>query len=465
MPNLPYGNAFIIQTPKSDRLVQQIAQDQRQRELYEQQQSRLLDQEFSKNVSNIRDIDIGDAVKKYQQYKNIGQELYKNGNRVSNTERISRQLDKQRAASEYYSLINKSKELKEPEEMVQKSYFKDPSKFEETTPDYLMISRKTPVLQHPGPSDIMSNTQLKTRDFSKQVVAALGKSEERGEPLEEKLDNGLTTRVTKWKAYNSPNTFANNLGVGISSARDRNAFVNQFGMPDDRAYKIMQDYATLKETPAFKKAYPNEPEFTPEMMQDPFSKTVALKSMENAILHPPSAVVKNPYNNTGAVMDRKDATWLAHNAITDAEKRKAAALLSANKDRRLKEMQSYGVSDPYEEATKNPIKFNYPNGETKELYKITGMSPTSKEDLLGKGTGGQKYQNYPIEIGGEQYLQKGKDGELLNDEGEPIDRDQPFINRVKRVGRVTKLQKKGELEKTTSGNKTLAERMKAAIGQ
>lgn len=156
--------------------------------------------------------------------------------------------------------------------------------------------------------------------------------------------------------------------------------------------------------------------------------------------------------------------WNRRNAITNAQRVKAAALSSQRKDARVKAMLNYNIEDPYEKATLNPVKLDYPDGTTKDLYSLEGLSPTEKEDLLGKGTGGQQYQNYPVEIGGKQYLQKGKNGELLNDQGDEIDREQPFINRYKRMGTVKKGQAKGELHRSSESTKpmSLAERMKAA---
>lgn len=190
-----------------------------------------------------------------------------------------------------------------------------------------------------------------------------------------------------------------------------------------------------------------------------------------------NAKIPKTFTDKASIDAYNAAEWDRRNAITNRQRIAAAALSSQRKDTRLKAMLNYQIEDPYEKALEKPVTLPYfdPNtidekggvkSSTKDLYDISDLTPTEKEDLLGKGTGGQKYQNYPMEINGKEYLQKGKDGELLNDEGEPIDREQPFINRYKRMGTVKKGQAKGELQKQPTTKKmSLAERMKAAKAQ
>lgn len=168
-----------------------------------------------------------------------------------------------------------------------------------------------------------------------------------------------------------------------------------------------------------------------------------------------NAKIPKTFTDKASIDEYNAKEWDRRNAITNEQRIKAAALSSHRKDARLKAMLNYQIDDPYEKAQLNPKTIPYPDGTTKDLYDISDLTPTEKEDLLGKGTGGQKYQNYPIELDGKEYLQKGKDGELLNDEGNPIDREQPFINRYKRMGTVKKGQAKGELQKkpTTANSK------------
>jgi len=91
MPNgysVPFGNIFEVKTPATDRLGERIHQEERQREVYRQQQSRILDDEFARNMSGIRDSDIGDLTKAYGDYKISYQNTLKKREGVSPEEQL-----------------------------------------------------------------------------------------------------------------------------------------------------------------------------------------------------------------------------------------------------------------------------------------------------------------------------------------------------------------------------------------
>jgi hypothetical protein len=74
--NIPSGNAFLVQTPKLDALHNQLYAEQKQREAQQSQDSKMLDNEFSKNLSNVWDADIPDITQKYSDYKQAWKGLY-----------------------------------------------------------------------------------------------------------------------------------------------------------------------------------------------------------------------------------------------------------------------------------------------------------------------------------------------------------------------------------------------------
>lgn len=365
----PTGNAFIIRTPKTDRLEQQIVQDQKQKDLAEQRQSQLLDSEFSKNAAAIRDIDVKPAIELYGKYKQIGKELYKNGNKMPPEKRIAMQLEKQRAASDYYTLTAKSKELKDVEDLGQKNYFKDPNKMEETTPDYLLQSRNTPVLSHPGVADIMNNTELKTKDFSKIVSGAMGGNN--GKPIKvanDIKDNGnLTSTQTDYLALNSPSQFSQKVQEGVFTNRDKNKFVLQHSYDDLAAQDLLTKYNELRQTPAFKKAYPNEPEISPDDLNDPFKKAVTLLSLDHILRHPPIAMEGKPFNNTKDVIDYNEANRNKATRARNAEWDRRNIITNRQKNERLDKL----MNDETVEYPLDVLIDNY--GQNKDIKSAEGF--------------------------------------------------------------------------------------------
>ena len=328
---LPYGDAFIVGTPRIDRFENMVMQDHRNRDLQEQRNAQLLDHEFSKNASDIRDVDVNSAVRKYQDYKNIGQDLYKNGNRMSTNERIAKQLEKQRAASGYYSLINGSKELKDGEDTIQKSNFKDPSKQDENAQYYLSQSRHTPLESHTGLGDLANNVALKTQDFTKNVQTAVGKNTKRGTSVQ---NNGLTSTSSDIMGYNSPSEFNSSLSGSILDKRGQNQYASQHSYNDLSAQDLIQKYNTLSQTDVFKKAYPNEPPLNSDDFNDPFKKAVALTSIDHILRHFPTSIEGVAHNNKEAVMDANNSEWDRRKAAGFVDWTKKNNITSSQKDAR-----------------------------------------------------------------------------------------------------------------------------------
>ena len=107
MPNgLPYGDAFIVGTPALDQLSNRIYAEHQQRELQRRQDNKMLDEEFSRNLSGIWDADIPELTQKYGEYKQAWQNLYKKKGGGTPQE----QLEVLKKKADMYSLLGKSKE-------------------------------------------------------------------------------------------------------------------------------------------------------------------------------------------------------------------------------------------------------------------------------------------------------------------------------------------------------------------
>lgn len=137
----PYGDIFLVNTPTLDRVSQQLYQEQKQRELYQQQQNKMLDDEFARNMSGIRDADIGDLTKAYGEFKLANQALIKN-----KTASPTEQLEVLRKKAAVYDIINNSKEHRQNfETPLQKDLLAHPDKYDDNAHNYLKESLQTPI--------------------------------------------------------------------------------------------------------------------------------------------------------------------------------------------------------------------------------------------------------------------------------------------------------------------------------
>lgn len=440
----PYGDAFLVQTPYLDRVGAMMINDQKQREANQAKEAQALDKEFGKNASGMRDADIPDLVQKWTEYKNLKKQLYKDGSKLNDIERIELQNKAQRALGESYKVANTSKYEKGEEEKYAADVLKNPDKYDDIAHQFLMERRKRPVSQFQAAlpnigsmkggtldfADIPGNIEYKlgTTNFTPIISKAKGTQSLRGEPIDVVSPDGLTTTRTQYKAVNSPTEYIKQLQAGVVGSKKTKHLPLEFNYSDDEANQIINDYAKLRETDAFKKAYPNEPEISSTLMATPTGRAMALMAMENAVLHPPVPIVSRPFNNTKAVMDAKNAEWNRRNKLTYAQ---SLAKIKANKAG-----NGDGEDDVRYITDENVVKHGqqFPEALTQQAEAVFGFKPAAyieAKDIdvrdfdVIRGFDKSKGQPgvSPIEFGGKEVYLVQEDGNWVGADGKVIDRE------------------------------------------
>lgn len=137
-----FGDIYTPNTSHTDRLAQQFYVEQKQREAQERQMQDALDNEFSKNLTGIRDIDTDDLTKAYGDFKLANKSAMRQRDGVSPKQQM--ELLKKKAAM--YDIINKSKTQKALEDDVLKGLgSKDRDNYEDNAHQTLAQSRATPL--------------------------------------------------------------------------------------------------------------------------------------------------------------------------------------------------------------------------------------------------------------------------------------------------------------------------------
>lgn len=217
--SLPYGDIYKVPTTAVDNMANRLYAEQKQRELTQQNEAKLLDTEFSKNVSKLRDADIPEYTKKYQDYKNAKINLLK-GKFKTNDDFIKAQLDAQQKFSDWASFGAGSIRDKEEEEIYAKSVINDKTgKYDANATKILIERRKTPRNKFkqdiliPGTNTVvpidLSNIdglikyKLGTTDFTKDFNTAVGGKTPiklmESEPFE--IEGGLQTQRKVYKGF------------------------------------------------------------------------------------------------------------------------------------------------------------------------------------------------------------------------------------------------------------------------
>lgn len=408
----PYGDAFLVQTPYLDRVGAMMINDQKQREANQAKEAQALDQEFGKNISGMRDADIPELTQKWGEYKNLKKQLYKDGSKLDDNKRIELQLEAQRKLGDAYKHINKSKAEKEQEETYAKDVLKNPDKYDDIATQFLMERRMRPVSQFQAAlpniggmkggtldfADIPGNIEYKlgTTNFTPVISKAKGTQSLRGEPIDVVSPDGLTTTRTQYKAVNSPTEYIKQLQAGVVGSKKTKHLPLEFNYSDDEANQIINDYAKLRETDAFKKAYPNEPEISSTLMATPTGRAMALMAMENAVLHPPVPIVSKPFNNTGAVMGAKNAEWDRRNKLTfDQSKEK----IRLNKEAGAPPPNTGYLSDEIFDSDGEDLTVKFNGQEAKRRVVFTDkVDPERLDIMIGKDLSKKKLGIEAIDI-------------------------------------------------------------------
>ncbi len=313
----PYGDIFSASTPNLDKLGDRLYKEQQAKDQQFKLDSKQMDDEFAKNMSGMKDIDIPTFYKLYGDYKQTWKDLNKNKDGIAPADQLN--LLKKRA--DLYSHLTASKEAKAEEDQAAKDYLAHPDRYRDNAHQVILDRRNTPLEKFTGKntdgtpydkSDIYSSITEPAIDFSKQLKTALGTPADRGTLVT--AETPLTKTITTYKAGASPSEFIHNLQASIVGDKKAKQFGTQFEYPEDKANQIVAAYHQLKETPEFKAAYPNEPEIPPSLLLTPSGRNMALMAMENAVLHPPVGTPKT-INKTDAITSAKQAFELKKQEI------------------------------------------------------------------------------------------------------------------------------------------------------
>ncbi len=443
----PYGNAFLVSTPAMDRVGQMMINDQKLMAAQTQKESENLDQSFAKNISGIRDEDITDASNDWQQYKDAAIDLYKNGNKYSNQERIQKEYKKQQSLANFYQNINNSKEAGKGISDINKRLYANPkihyddatTLLQKTqgvkTKDFNKIQRDDPNGEIDPSTGKIKQVNYNPLDYTGTYVDhgsmekweplvrnSVGKLEQKGKPIETLLANGAGKEVQTIKGYNSPASQWLNLMSGMPSPQGVKHFNNTMRntFTEDRAKQIATDYTNKAQNdPLWAKAYTQEemslhPLLNALMNED--TRNIALTVMSNALAHEPTVDIAKVQDDKVALQKQKDDTKVRITDIKEGGKNYRTGVL-------VGKVQVPNVIKQAEED----------NGEVQSdgstYIPFSAIDPKYQDFILPKSKVGQKLVNpYPRE--GEPNGQGGllrKNGKLygVNRDGKPqvIDED------------------------------------------
>lgn len=233
----PYGDIFQFTTPYIDRASAQLHQEQIQRDLMRQKNQAALDDEFAKNMANVKDIDVPEIAQKYGDWKQSRQMLMRKG-QVSPEE----QLDDLRKRAEVYRAINESKLVKQEDEDYRKLGGTHPENLVDDWHEVLMQRLKTPTSQLGelrNKSLFYTGTDYNSADDLTKAKGQLVPN------VRTEGDNDVT-----YQAYgNTPEQVKQHI-LGVMGKRDANKFYRNklMNLPADELVKTREAYEALPDS-------------------------------------------------------------------------------------------------------------------------------------------------------------------------------------------------------------------------
>lgn len=329
---LPYGDIYTVGTPHIDQLGSRLYEEQKQREVIRQKQAQALDEEFAKNISNIKDSDIPEYTKKYQDWKKSKMELMKM-KPGKQEEFIAKQMDTQRKLADVYTLGNLSKRYKDEEEELSKDYNKNPNNYDDNAMGYLSARRQLPSSQlsqykskNKDGKDVvidLSNPETfrykgSNTDFGKILADAAGQPKQVYQE-ESNLDGGMQTKITPYLYGNSPAQVKDRLlGSFALHQAGRDAEHQWDTIPDKEKADTLEAFKTIPADRWKKMGIDQPQDLLPKNADSKAEKLASLMAMQYALSNEPKQATPIFRDNKAAIKNDQQAFELKKLAIQNA---------------------------------------------------------------------------------------------------------------------------------------------------
>lgn len=318
---MPWGDAFIVETPNIDRLSDRLFQQQQQRQVERRRMETDMQDEFAKNISKIRDKDVNDFTKLYEDWKNarMGMMKMRPG---SSREYIQSEQEVAKKLAALYSLGNKSMLEKEDEEAMAKKLL-DPklaNYYRKDAVALLKARRGLSMSQFGGykmpgvngaPETAFDLSDLNKMRYDGTLVdfePIFKKSQGQLVPMEMESSvtpGGLQTIVKEYKGFGGAQGYYDRLVGQLGGSQKEDDFIRKYGNIDP-AYEqsINNKFEELIKDPSIKKRVG---ELGGSSNPSDVEKLAMFKTKEWVVNNPPRVTRERAITNLEAKADRDEA--------------------------------------------------------------------------------------------------------------------------------------------------------------
>ncbi len=304
-PSKPWGDIYQVDQSPTNAFAARLYREQQQREMQKRMDTKMLDDEFGKNVAGVKSADIPELTQAYNDFKQQHINLQKK-KAATPQDQMDLLLKKQKV----YEIINSSKEDKERLKAYGTALKSDTKrKFDPAAPQMINTWLNTPTSKRNLDDDVNLKYKYAIPNIDKEIANAAGRGEEVEVNVGVDEKDPLKDRVQVYKKMNNPNAFYDNLFTGLGSRSDHDGFT--MGVMDNVTDQELEDLRTRYETkiasPEFKAIYGETKPFPASAGNTDLGKAVAIKTMQ-VVDNLPITPVKEKYiDNKTAIANRKAA--------------------------------------------------------------------------------------------------------------------------------------------------------------
>ena len=393
----PYGDIFTVSTPAVDRQLAILHAEEQRKRAEQDKAIQDLDNEFSKNMYNIRDVDAGDVAKAYGEYKTIAQDLIRRKGQVKPED----QYKLLQAKANVYGLINKSKTQRESEKLYAGEVAKKPNKYVRDAHGKLISVMNTPVSKI-GDNDPFADLPYKgnMNSFNKLLGDAVGK--------EIKLDDEITDNqkelrkdVTHVSRLNNAKEYYDKLVSGVVGSQGADDFVRTFDVSDDQYNNVKRQYEQKMADPIIRKRLGMDKiDLPPDEGLTEVQKAAKFLAMQYQVMTNPIIKEGTPVYSNVALSDKKRKEgmedWRIKNKITFGQ---SMAKIAANKAAKTPPEDTGYLSDNVADEVGETQTIRFGNGKSeKRVIYVDNIDPERLNIISGRDLSKKQIGVEPIAI-------------------------------------------------------------------
>lgn len=426
-----FGDIYTVQTPALDKLSNQLYYEQRQREAQQARNQQLLDAEFAKNLSGIRDVDIADLTKAYSNFKLANQSLM----RQKGGGTPDQQLDLLRKKAQVYDIINASKNAREEEKEYRKGLQSHPDRYDDNAHDYLLERISTPIGSlglsskykdaNGNPIDLRNGQSYLYKgtdfDLGNALRKASGSPKNTPYQKEEALPGNLGKSVTNYQFGNNPLVFKEQLmGEFATNKGGRAAGPLWDAIPEDQKQLVDQMYKDIPPEKWERMTGSRTP--IPLIVFNPNNKAELLANYQaklHAINNDPVPIKTQQLYDRNAIMNKQEGF---REKAADLRFQRAKVLVGLNKE---------GGGGINFDVIGNyiPKATQTPNGQL--TVRVKDIDPYDYKTITNNG------RVFPKTVNGEEvFIVDPNNGDFIGEDGQRISRQSVALQRSKETNNV-----------------------------